>query len=934
MAKIRSFLVIVWLFSSPYAMSQNITIDPVSVYDQKEVGGRVYSIYQDRMGFIWIGKATGLFRYDGYQMIQYRHKEADTNSISSDYVMSIYEDNSGYLWIGTKGGGLNRFDRETGIFSHYKHDEGNKASISFDEVFCIFPADSGRMWIGTDGGGFDYFDPQNGVLERFSVTSQEAGLWSDKILCFKKAGESGLYIGTWNGGLHYFDFLTKKIKHLGDATQFARINIFCIDEFEPGKLLLAAWGQGLISYDIKRDSFSSNLFNKEILSFRGIQKDPEGVIWAGSNLGILKLSEDGSNFQMAENALPSFTDVSCMFKDKTGTIWVGYENGSVGKINSFQKKISRLPVTSAFYGEPVHSVLASIKTDNVFYSPEGFLVTENKRTNEVRKLRLPYADLMGMLELPSDGLILCASSTGLGLFDWRINNFTQLNIDSTGYKEILNKQILAIHPDGAGQYWVGVQGGVYKIRPGMSGKWSVTQAFYSGLSGGLAKSHYSTSFQLDQKGNLYVGTWGGGLNVLPGNSDEFIIYVNDPKNNESISGNFIECLAEDRKGNIWVGTHEGLNIFNPSSGKFKRILRSDGLSNAWIKAITIDQQNRIWVSTMGGVSCVSENGQIKHNYDSGDGLPSNTFNSRAVSRDASGVIYFGSTNNLTWFHPDSLSVNPFIPDVLLTDFKINNDSVRIGNSSPLHKAIELTDEILLNYRQSSFSIQITPLSYFNSKKNRIKYRLEGYDSGWRTAETERLAKYQHIPAGKYKFTAIASNEDDVWNTVGKSIIIIVRKPFWQKGYSILIFILLISLSILFIRWYRNTRARAKIEEKLIGHEEIQPSDVVIESQEKIFVQKLIRIFEENISNSDFGVNDLCEKMSMSRPQLYRRVHSTTGFSVKEFMNEIRLKRAAQLLKLDAGCISEIAFKVGFNDPKYFSKCFKKKFGVSPVHFRQ
>jgi AraC-like DNA-binding protein len=106
----------------------------------------------------------------------------------------------------------------------------------------------------------------------------------------------------------------------------------------------------------------------------------------------------------------------------------------------------------------------------------------------------------------------------------------------------------------------------------------------------------------------------------------------------------------------------------------------------------------------------------------------------------------------------------------------------------------------------------------------------------------------------------------------------------------------------------------------------------LEPAEEQFIQKALKIVEENIASSDFGVDELCTEMSISRPQFYRKIHAIAGVSVNEFIKDIRLKRAAQLLKQHPERISEIAFIVGFNDPKYFSKCFKKQFGVSPAQY--
>lgn len=110
---------------------------------------------------------------------------------------------------------------------------------------------------------------------------------------------------------------------------------------------------------------------------------------------------------------------------------------------------------------------------------------------------------------------------------------------------------------------------------------------------------------------------------------------------------------------------------------------------------------------------------------------------------------------------------------------------------------------------------------------------------------------------------------------------------------------------------------------------LQPTNVIIESSDEEFLNKVLKLLEENISNSDFNVNQFAFEIGMSTPVFYRKIKALTGLTVNNFIKSIRLKRAAQLLEQKAGTIYEIAYMVGFNDPKYFSKEFRKQFGQAP-----
>lgn len=116
--------------------------------------------------------------------------------------------------------------------------------------------------------------------------------------------------------------------------------------------------------------------------------------------------------------------------------------------------------------------------------------------------------------------------------------------------------------------------------------------------------------------------------------------------------------------------------------------------------------------------------------------------------------------------------------------------------------------------------------------------------------------------------------------------------------------------------------------------EVNPSEIEIMTMDEKFVKKAISIVEENISNADFLVEDLCREMAMSRVYFYKKILALTDKSPSEFIRFIRLKRAANLLEKSQMFVNEIAFQVGFNDPKYFRKYFKDEFGVTPNEYKK
>lgn len=112
---------------------------------------------------------------------------------------------------------------------------------------------------------------------------------------------------------------------------------------------------------------------------------------------------------------------------------------------------------------------------------------------------------------------------------------------------------------------------------------------------------------------------------------------------------------------------------------------------------------------------------------------------------------------------------------------------------------------------------------------------------------------------------------------------------------------------------------------------IRPS-ICTNDKDKKFVEKLIRIMEQQLENPDFTVDDFASEMALGRTLFYKKVRGVTGYSPKEYIRIMRMKKAAELL--GTYTVSEVSYKVGLNDPSYFSKCFKEQFGIAPSVYQK
>ncbi|KAA3661924.1 MAG: DNA-binding response regulator, partial [Calditrichaeota bacterium] len=128
-------------------------------------------------------------------------------------------------------------------------------------------------------------------------------------------------------------------------------------------------------------------------------------------------------------------------------------------------------------------------------------------------------------------------------------------------------------------------------------------------------------------------------------------------------------------------------------------------------------------------------------------------------------------------------------------------------------------------------------------------------------------------------------------------------------------------------------SRRRLRERFGKLMQIEPSELQITSLDQKFIERAIKIVEENINNPTFGIEKFSRLLGVSRVGLYNKLKVLTNYTVQEFIFVVKLKRAAQLLLSSGMSVTQVCYEVGFKDPSHFSKLFKKQFGVSPKSYK-
>jgi len=299
-------------------------------------------------------------------------------------------------------------------------------------------------------------------------------------------------------------------------------------------------------------------------------------------------------------------------------------------------------------------------------------------------------------------------------------------------------------------------------------------------------------------------------------------------------------VLEDSDDNYWIASHGGgLIKFNSASETFKSLTEADGLPNDVVYGILRDDNNNLWLSTNREISKYSPVDNIFKNYNTRDGLPNNEFNAGGFCKTASGKFYFGTIDGLTFFYPDSLSENKYIPKIAETDFKIFDKSLPYFNCFTDGETIHLT------HSDNYFSFEFSAMDFTEPANNQYAYMLQGFDKHWIYSGTRHYAAYTQLDAGNYVFSLRASNNNGVWNKKGINIAVIITPPIWQTWWFRTLAVLSILLIIIYIikmkmdQLKKQTKLQQNFSKQLIEFQEAEKKRIASELHDGIGQSLLI-----------------------------------------------------------------------------------------------
>ncbi|MCX6290175.1 MAG: ATP-binding protein [Bacteroidetes bacterium] len=869
-----SFLLVTCFARNLFAENKlpaNIRFGRISV-DKGLSHATVYCSFQDSQGFMWFGTEDGLNKYDGYSFEVYKSDPADRRTISNNIIRCIFEDSKQNLWVGTDNG-LNVYNRSNGSFSHYQNVASDAASLSNNIVSSLAEDKNGTLWIGTSGGlnafdhatkkftvyknnpsdfssissnvisslavdaagilwigtaanGLNAFDPATKKCRRFqSVTNDKQSLSENEITCLKADHSGALWIGTLNGGLNALNTSTGKFtRYTSEPGGLSQNSVFSVCEDKTGMVWIATMGGGLDAFDPASGKFMVYKYDRQNIESLSSNKtwnifeDNAGTIWISTSGGVSYYNRTISKF-VTYQANPGAdgevnNNVYSIYEDQEGRVWTGILGGGL----------------------------------NVFSRSEGKFV--NEKYSFLTNPLLRFSNIFAIYE-DLDGTLLLGTTDGLIALEPSSGKITVYKNKANDPSSLSNNYVRSIFQDRSASIWIGTLGGGLNLFDKKNGKFSSFKNNPSDPSS-ISNNVVTDIYEEDKDGILWIGTYGGGLNAFDRKSKKFTAYKTDVNNLKSISSNFVQCLYHDASGNLWIGTYGGgLNVLDKTTSVFTHYTERDGLPNNIVNGILADFHGYLWISTNNGVCKLkpaSEDQSTQLNFSRSysvvDGLQ-NKFNENACFIGKNGWMYFGGSNGLNAFHPDSIHDNTIIPPVAITRFFLFEKPSRMDTLITNKKTIDL------KYDQNFFSFEFSALNFIFPDKNRYAYKMEGLPGidHWTYIGTSRTKSFTNIDPGVYTFRVRACNNDGFWNNEGIAIVITIKPPFWKTWW----FMILSVITVVFVIFmYIRLRTRTLVRQNVVLEEKVnqRTSELKEKNEELTHTMDHLRSTQDQLVQSE------------------------------------------------------------------------------------
>jgi ligand-binding sensor domain-containing protein/signal transduction histidine kinase len=837
--------------------------------------GNVRAIIKDHQGFVWIGTEDGLHRYDGYSMKIYRKDENDSTSINSNFILCLFEDSEKNLWIGTLDGSLCLYDRKKDSFINFKKQISNDDSRINETIRVIYEDRDKQLFIGSGqllrGAVTDH--PHSIQFREVKLPINTETSADIRVMDISEYINNQLLVSINNVGLFIYDSRTDKFSEHSINRLEKNIQTIYFDK-KRELIWLGTWKSGLLVCNYGGDKYKRIQKGTDKHSIQNnyipeLTADLQGNLWIATDHGLSMIEPNCNPLiePLVKTYLPDPQNhssirgviIKAVYVDPEDNLWVGtYFNG----INFYDKhsthfggivlsdkdqSASDFQSATALIEDRSHHLWAGTDGAGLYFSKDSF--GDSPAVFE-RITSCPGVEKIKSMKLDGNQNLWIAT-WGHGLY--RFNTLTHecLNFESFKTGVDIGKEILSLEIDPLGDVWIGAfEKGVFRF--------SQKTKTITHLTGKERSSGFIDRVNVIMNGShkdVWIGREGRGLNHTIIGSDQYDVI----ETAHILASTSVSSLYIDKEETLWIGCpSKGLVHYDSKKNTSTLYTEQDGLVNSMIYGMLEDSRGRLWISTEGGISVLLDK-KIKKfvNFGKANGLLSNQFNRLSILSTYNDYFVFGNLHGISFINPSLLLSGVRNSPIVFTRLFIDNKEQVVGaKGSILEENVSIANEIHLDHKKNSFSVEVALLDYDFSHQSKYYYKLEGFDHTWQYAGSLRQIHYTNLKPEKYQLKISSSKTPDVDGSSMATLGIIIHPAWWQTTTFksiVAILIVLLSLGTHRIRVQYLVSQKKNLEKKVQQRTErlnrandlLQTKLLEINSINTILSQQQIEIVEKN-----------------------------------------------------------------------------------------
>ena len=832
----------------------------------------------DDYGYVWIATWNGLSRFDGYNFYNYKTGNASGIKGLHNRIDGMYVDQSQNVWLKMYDGRIFVINRQTDCIEDPLQGIGGHDEFRTDYFYHPYITSGGDVLVSFSGIGlYKLRLDRNGLRQQLIMTGKLTAT------CIVEGYRNDIWVGT-NEGVHRIDMANLTLERKGYfldeyITQITSNGYNIFVGTRSGKIMQFSYGQEpQLVKDIGRE-------------ITGLFVDSHGLLWfsdLGNGAYRLNTTTGDTKYFNHRVLVPEFTSRGAFFNEAMGVVWVRLNHGGYGYYNRETDELEYFHNDPSNTWNLSNSVNANLEmNDGVVWestSRRGLEKLEVLKNTITRTLLMKETgssldnEVRAMCHDKKRNLTFLANKHGkIFIFDGAGNHQGTITHDSNG---IPISRPYGMSVDSKGNYWVcDKDNGLYKISPNTSGGYTTINLRHNDKDPYSLSSNSAYQAVEDFHGNIWVATYGGGVNIIQkdkngryialhsknvikryphnaymkvrtialakdgkvwaGTTDGILIMsvrnnniiierLNAPENLEKgLMSNDVISLACAPDGVMWVGTNSGglsHTIAKDANGtwEFENYGIEDGLPSEEIRSITFDNSGNVWFATDHILSSFNVKKKIFTSFSNLDGVDDTMCSEGAAITLSNGNILFGTLNG--YYTIDRKKLQNSTGSLLclrITDFYLDDKLMSPRLDSTFNHYVPESMHVELPNNQGKISFRFAALNYQLQHRVHYQYMMEGYDKDWRNADKTRIATYSDLPYGKYTFKVKAFLLESPNAYDLRTISVTVPPPFLLSTTAVWIYLVLIAIALTILFWYYQEHRYRKIK-KNNKYEENEP----------------------------------------------------------------------------------------------------------------